>query len=96
MVRTPGMNPERHIRPNERIYYHYEDLEEYHAGMWRIVRGETRKGLVIAAANLMKIPNDFKASMQEALKLWPKSCDHNLTAESVNRIAWLEIGRAHV
>jgi hypothetical protein len=27
--------------------------------------------------------------MMEALDTWPKSCDANLTAESVNRIAWL-------
>jgi len=73
----------------DRIYHHYEDLEEYHAGMWKIVRGKPRKNYVAAAAGLMQDPGAFKDAMLQALTLWPKSCDANLTAESVNRIAWL-------
>lgn len=72
-----------------RIYHHYNDLEEYHAGMWRIVRGSARKDFVANAAALMQQPDAFKDAMLQALETWPKSCDANLTAESVNRIAWL-------
>lgn len=73
----------------ERIYHHFGNLEEYHAGMWRIVRGEDRKGYIFAAADLMRDPPRFKAAMARALEEWPNSCEHNLTAENVNRIAWL-------
>lgn len=74
---------------NERIYHHFGDLEEYHSGMWRIIRGEERKKHILAAASLMVDPDLFKIHMSSALEQWPNSCEHNLTAENVNRIAWL-------
>jgi len=89
MVRTPVINPEKHLRPNERIYYHYEDLEEFHAGMWRIIRGERRKNLVETAAVIMRDSARFKDAMMTAASQWVKSCEANLTAEGVNKIAWL-------
>ncbi len=72
-----------------RVYYHYEQLEEYHAGMWKIVRGEARKTLIGRAADLMRRAQDFKTAMARALLEWPKSCEFNFTSDSVNRIAWL-------
>lgn len=73
----------------DRQYFHYEDLEEWRAGMWRIVRGTKRHDLSVAAADLMRCPDEFKAAMQSATREWPKSCLHNLSAESMNRLAWL-------
>jgi hypothetical protein len=72
-----------------RQYFHYEDLEEFTAGMWRIVRGSMRIRNAAASADLMRHPENFKVAMYRAVKEWPKSCLHNLTAEAVNRIAWL-------
>jgi hypothetical protein len=80
-------NPRHEVR--ERIYHHFGNLEEYHSGMWRIVRGEERKGFIFAAAALMRDAPKFKACMQRAIEEWTNSCEHNLTAENVNRIAWL-------
>ena len=73
----------------DRIFHHYEDLEEYHAGMWRIVRGKERQNNIEAAGDLMRCPEEFKEAMMQALTLWPKSCEANLTSDSINRIAWL-------
>lgn len=73
----------------QRVYHHYENLEEYHEGMWRIVRGEKRKAFADAAADLMRQPDEFKAAMAAATKTWEKSCEANLTADAVNRLAWL-------
>lgn len=73
----------------ERIFHRYDHLEEFHAGMWRIVRGEARKTFIAAAADLMQQPSDFRDAMLRALTEWPTSCEANLTAESVNRLAWL-------
>lgn len=72
-----------------RTYFHYEKLEEYQNGMWRIVRGEKRKANSEAAANLMRDPARFTAAMLRALEEWPNSCAHNLSADAVNKIAWL-------
>lgn len=73
----------------ERIYHHYEDLEEFHAGMWKIVRGDARKSAISRAADLMRDSDAFKAAMLRATNEWPKSCEHNLTMVDGNRLAWL-------
>lgn len=72
-----------------RIYKHYSELEEFHAGMWRITRGLERKEYIRNSASLMREPIRFKRAMQAACDEWINSCAHNLTAENVNRIAWL-------
>jgi hypothetical protein len=72
-----------------RVFHPYHVLEETHAGLWRITTGEERKRHVLAAARLMADPPAFKAAMAEALLRWPMSCEHNLSAEALNRIAWL-------
>lgn len=74
---------------HERVYYHFNDLEEYHSGLWMITSGEERKEHVLAAAKLMANTAEFENAMLSALDEWPNSCVHNLTAENINRIAWL-------
>src|SRR5688572_17282691 len=73
----------------ERIYHHYESLEEYEAGMWKRPTGPVRKGFIEKAADLMRCPDEFKLAMEQALELWHRSCEHSLTALDSNRIAWL-------
>jgi len=73
----------------DREYFHYEDLEEWHGGMWAIVRGKQRTTNAENAANLMRNPVAFESAMMQALEEWPNSCKHNLTAEETNRLAWL-------
>lgn len=74
---------------SRRVYFHYEDLEEFKCGMWRIVRGEKRAENARKAAAVMRDSARFAASMRRALAEWPNSCAHNLTAENTNRLAWL-------
>lgn len=76
-------------KSNERVYFHYEQLEEFRAGMWRIVRGDAAAKYIELAADLMRDTGRFKEAMREALENWPNSCAHNLTAEDTNRLAWL-------
>src|SRR5262245_5667760 len=72
-----------------RIYHHYERLEEFTCGMWRIVTGEARRPYKDAASRLMREPEAFKAAMLRAVDEWRCSCEHNLTSMASNRIAWL-------
>ena len=74
---------------HERVFHHYEILEEYPAGLWRIVRGQQRKNNIEAAADLMRCPDEFKEVMRRVLAEWPLSCEAAFTAEGSNRIAWL-------
>lgn len=73
----------------DRVFHHYEDLEEYQAGLWKRPTGFVRKQFVEAAADLMKCTDEFKLAMEQAVEEWPKSCAHNLTSLDSNRIAWL-------
>ena len=73
----------------ERKYFHYEDLEEFKDGMWRVARGDDRKAYIKAAADLMKNTASFQKAMREAIEQWPLSCAHNLTVIAANRLAWL-------
>jgi len=73
----------------ERQYFHYEELDEFKAGMWRIVRGDERMVNAKNAANLMRDPIIFKYYMGIAANQWGKSAAHNLTVENSNRLAWL-------
>ena len=73
----------------KRVYHPYHLWEEYHAGMWIVTAGEKRKSHAIAAANLMRNPEEFREAMLRAVNEWPISCEVNLTASSINQRAWL-------
>lgn len=73
----------------DRVYHRYEALEEYQRGMWRIVRGHDRIHNAELARDLMRDSQAFKAAMMRAVNEWPVSCEHNLTCEDSNRLAWL-------
>lgn len=72
-----------------RVYHNFLTLEEYTQGMWRITRGAERKQYIRKSADLMQRTGVFYSAMVEAIRVWPRSCEHNLSAESMNRIAWL-------
>lgn len=72
-----------------RIYHPHTKLEEVSSGMWRIVSSQERNEYAIKACLLMKDTNAFEAAMRRASFDWVKSCEHNLTETSMNRIAWL-------
>ncbi len=76
-------------KKNSRVYYHYQQLEEFHAGMWKTTVGASRKKHIANAAKLMKSPPEFISAMQQAITVWPKSCALNFTAPGTNKIAWL-------
>lgn len=73
----------------DRVFFHYEQLEEFKQGMWKRPTGVVRKDFIEHAADLMRCPDEFKLAMKDAVENWPNSCTHNLTCLDSNRIAWL-------
>jgi hypothetical protein len=73
----------------KRVFHPYDRLEEFHAGMWRIVRGVQRQDYIAAAADLLKSPPEFRDAAFRVIDEWPISCEANLITDSLNRIAWL-------
>jgi len=74
-----------------RIYHTWEKWECYPAGFYdnNPPKGMKAKDAVEAyRAFLADIPR-FSAVLQRVIAEWPNSCEHYLTNENMNRIAWL-------
>ena len=72
-----------------RVYYPWHECEEFTSGMWEHVSGDEYLHCADRAHRLMAAPEEFKAAMARVLGLWPRSCEHNLTAIECNRRAWM-------
>ncbi len=73
----------------ERIYYRYENWEEYRFGMWRQVCGMERDKYLKHAIKFTGNAELYGKYMLKALDLWPYSCAFNLSNTSINRQAWI-------
>jgi hypothetical protein len=71
----------------KRRYFHCTLLEEW--PMWAKLSVKEFEEYSEKAAELMKEIDTFGDSMREAIKQWPNSAMHNLSARSKNRKAWL-------
>jgi hypothetical protein len=57
--------------------------------MWQTVNGEEAQEYAKKSADLMRNADGFRSAMAKAIEQWPYSCEHNLSAMSCNRRAWL-------
>lgn len=71
-----------------RAYYHWQDCEEFQAGMWRNVSGPLRETFVAETAALMAAPDRFLTSMREVIAQWPRSTERAMTNPTLNHRAW--------
>lgn len=72
-----------------RIYHRYEHWECWRAGFFWNESGKSKgelKGEVIAFFSDARL---VKKYMKLVIDSWPFSTQHNLTNESMNRVAWL-------
>lgn len=76
----------------KRIYHRYEKWEDYKAGFYDNCTGETKKEkekLVLEMFNSEELTLKF---MNRVVDNWVNSCQHNLTNESMNKIAYIGQG----
>jgi len=76
----------------ERIYHTWDKWECYPAGFYEnkpkdkaLTADDCREAYRSFLADLPR----FRAALRRVLAEWPNSCEHYLTNESMNRIAWL-------
>lgn len=74
----------------ERIYHTWDKWECYPAGMYE----NGKQGMEDADAKeayraFLASPERFEAALIRVTSEWKSSCEHYLTNESMNRIAWL-------
>lgn len=74
----------------ERIYHPWPEWECFRAGFFTPTGcRETLERWRSGCAELLGDLDRFRAAMARVLDEWPRSVEHNLTNESMNRIAWL-------
>lgn len=74
-----------------RSYYTWDEWECYPAGFYenKPERDITDQQCKTIYRDLLKDIPRFKDALRRVLTEWPNSCDHYLTNERMNRIAWL-------
>lgn len=74
----------------KRVYHTWEKWECYPAGFYENQAiGKTKDQCEMEYASFLQDLPAFEAALQRVLNEWPVSCEHYLSNESMNRIAWL-------
>jgi len=78
------------LKPVEKIWHPYWKWECYPAGFFENApEGKSLKEGETGYRDFFETPHAFEKGIIEVFKEWPKSCEHNLTSPSLNKIAWL-------
>jgi hypothetical protein len=78
----------------KRIYHPYNLWEDYKAGFYDNLSGKNKQHLISQVVDFFKNEELVEEKMKSVLIRWVYSCEHNLTNESMNQIAYL--GQASV
>lgn len=75
----------------KRIFHTWEKWECYPAGFYesRPERALTAEQCEFIYAELLRDIPAFDAALERVIAEWPRSCEHYLSNENMNRIAWL-------
>lgn len=75
----------------ERIYHTWDKWECYRAGFFEVnpPKGITDEECERAYRDFLKDIPLFQSVMREIICEWKYSCEHNLTNQNMNRIAWM-------
>lgn len=75
----------------ERVYHTWDRWECYPAGLYEMTppEGMTSDQAYTAYADFLRSEPRFRDGLAKVLREWPNSCEHYLSNENMNRIAWL-------
>ena len=74
----------------KRIFHTWDKWECYPAGFYEnSINGKTKDECEEIYKNFLSDLNKFESSLNRVLSEWKNSCEHYLTNEKMNRIAWL-------
>lgn len=76
----------------ERIYHTWDEWECYPAGFYEnkpVDKTMTEDDCISAYREIMTDYDKFHAALWRVINEWKNSCEHYLTNERMNRIAWL-------
>lgn len=73
-----------------RIYHPYWKWEEVESGFYGpSPKGMNKKDGELAYKKFFETPGLFESVLSDLIINWKNSCEHNLTNEALNRVAWL-------
>jgi hypothetical protein len=75
----------------KRIYHTWDRWECYPAGFYedRAPGGLSKEQAEVAYRDFLADDTAFRVALERVLAEWPRSCEHYLSNENMNRIAWL-------
>ena len=76
----------------ERIYHPFWLWEDYKAGFYDNISGENKKKMIQFVLELFNSEELTRLNMNRVINEWHYSCEHNLTNDSMNKIAYLGQG----
>ena len=76
----------------KRIYHPYWLWEDYKNGFYDNCTGETKKAKKDLAIKMFMDKDLTTEYMKRVVENWKYSCEHNLTNESINKIAYIGQG----
>lgn len=73
----------------KRIYHHYLKWEDYKNGFYDNCKREKKQYYISKVIELFNDKDLTKVYMEKVINDWFYSCEHNLTNDSMNRIAYI-------
>lgn len=73
----------------KRIYHHYEKWEDYKNGMWNKAEKKDEGRLLKLAIEFTGNHKKYGRAMQDVIREWKFTCEHNLTDNSINKKAFI-------
>lgn len=72
-----------------RIFHPYDKWECYRHNFYGGIMEYQKDDTLALYASLLKDLPKFEAALQVIIRDWKYSCEHNLSNEAMNRVAWL-------
>jgi len=76
----------------KRIYHPYHKWEDYTAGFYENCSGEQKQQHILKVKEMFNSKILTQKFMMLVVEKWRYSCEHNLTNESMNKIAYIGQG----
>tara|TARA_R110002153_G_scaffold57939_2_gene159157 strand:- start:708 stop:1079 length:372 start_codon:yes stop_codon:yes gene_type:complete len=73
----------------ERVYHSWEKWEDHKNGFYNNIGGKNKKILETKVFELFGNENICRENMYKVVKEWRYSCEHNLSNNSINKIAYI-------
>lgn len=76
----------------DRVYHHYLLWEDHKQGFYDNVSGEKKKYYLKKCVEMFNSEELTYLNMKRVINEWKRSCEHNLTNPSLNKIAYIGQG----